>query len=151
MAKIGRNQPCPCGSGKKYKHCCLNRDQASRVKPSRHPQELLPGGVAPPGYHFDETELDRLSNSVVDLINDGQLEQAEAACQALKEQYPDVIDWLMRTAMLHEARGETQKAIDYYERTLAWMDENPDDFEPASRDPFRDDIDRLRRSMNESS
>ena len=24
-AKIGRNDPCPCGSGKKYKHCCLNR------------------------------------------------------------------------------------------------------------------------------
>ncbi|MBM9536982.1 SEC-C metal-binding domain-containing protein [Desulfobulbus alkaliphilus] len=23
MAKIGRNQPCPCGSGKKHKHCCL--------------------------------------------------------------------------------------------------------------------------------
>jgi len=22
--KIGRNYPCPCGSGKKYKHCCLN-------------------------------------------------------------------------------------------------------------------------------
>ena len=22
-AKIGRNEPCPCGSGKKYKHCCL--------------------------------------------------------------------------------------------------------------------------------
>jgi len=20
--KIGRNKPCPCGSGKKYKHCC---------------------------------------------------------------------------------------------------------------------------------
>jgi uncharacterized protein YecA (UPF0149 family) len=20
--KIGRNQPCPCGSGKKYKRCC---------------------------------------------------------------------------------------------------------------------------------
>ena len=23
MAKIGRNAPCPCGSGKKYKKCCL--------------------------------------------------------------------------------------------------------------------------------
>lgn len=23
MAKIGRNEPCPCGSGKKYKRCCL--------------------------------------------------------------------------------------------------------------------------------
>ena len=23
--KIGRNDPCPCGSGKKYKKCCINR------------------------------------------------------------------------------------------------------------------------------
>jgi hypothetical protein len=22
-AKIGRNEPCPCGSGRKYKHCCF--------------------------------------------------------------------------------------------------------------------------------
>jgi len=22
--KIGRNEPCPCGSGKKYKKCCMN-------------------------------------------------------------------------------------------------------------------------------
>jgi preprotein translocase subunit SecA len=20
--EVGRNEPCPCGSGKKYKHCC---------------------------------------------------------------------------------------------------------------------------------
>ncbi|CAN5138046.1 hypothetical protein BH23GEM4_BH23GEM4_23700 [soil metagenome] len=25
----GRNDPCPCGSGKKYKHCCMGRDQAA--------------------------------------------------------------------------------------------------------------------------
>ena len=24
--KIQRNAPCPCGSGKKYKHCCLALD-----------------------------------------------------------------------------------------------------------------------------
>jgi hypothetical protein len=24
-AKIGRNDPCPCGSGKKFKKCCLNK------------------------------------------------------------------------------------------------------------------------------
>jgi SEC-C motif-containing protein len=23
QAKVGRNDPCPCGSGKKHKHCCL--------------------------------------------------------------------------------------------------------------------------------
>jgi hypothetical protein len=26
MKKIGRNEPCPCGSGKKFKHCHLGRD-----------------------------------------------------------------------------------------------------------------------------
>ncbi|MGE3916856.1 MAG: DUF1186 domain-containing protein [Hyphomicrobiaceae bacterium] len=26
--KIGRNEPCPCGSGKKYKKCCLSTEQA---------------------------------------------------------------------------------------------------------------------------
>jgi preprotein translocase subunit SecA len=26
--KLGRNDPCHCGSGKKYKHCCLAQDQA---------------------------------------------------------------------------------------------------------------------------
>lgn len=27
--KVGRNEPCPCGSGKKYKHCCLGRKEAT--------------------------------------------------------------------------------------------------------------------------
>jgi hypothetical protein len=26
--KVGRNDPCPCGSGKKYKHCCLSKEWA---------------------------------------------------------------------------------------------------------------------------
>lgn len=26
VEKVGRNEPCPCGSGKKYKHCCLNKE-----------------------------------------------------------------------------------------------------------------------------
>jgi hypothetical protein len=26
--KVGRNDPCPCGSGKKYKKCCLNKTSA---------------------------------------------------------------------------------------------------------------------------
>ena len=25
--KVGRNDPCPCGSGKKYKNCCLHKDE----------------------------------------------------------------------------------------------------------------------------
>jgi len=26
VTKIGRNEPCPCGSGRKYKKCCLGKD-----------------------------------------------------------------------------------------------------------------------------
>jgi hypothetical protein len=30
VSKIGRNDPCPCGSGKKYKHCCLKKEAAGK-------------------------------------------------------------------------------------------------------------------------
>ncbi|MGD8877445.1 MAG: SEC-C metal-binding domain-containing protein, partial [Syntrophobacterales bacterium] len=35
--KIGRNEPCPCGSGKKYKKCCLRKHE--KIK------DLLRGSV----------------------------------------------------------------------------------------------------------
>lgn len=32
--KVGRNEPCPCGSGRKYKHCCLlTKRQQARERP----------------------------------------------------------------------------------------------------------------------
>jgi hypothetical protein len=33
MEKAGRNDPCPCGSGKKYKRCCLVTKQAEQEVP----------------------------------------------------------------------------------------------------------------------
>jgi hypothetical protein len=41
--KVGRNDPCPCGSGKKYKRCCMARDkaaQADRVAWERAAQDM---------------------------------------------------------------------------------------------------------------
>jgi hypothetical protein len=29
-AELGRNDPCHCGSGKKYKKCCSDKDRAER-------------------------------------------------------------------------------------------------------------------------
>jgi len=31
MAKIGRNEPCPCGSGLKYKKCCLRKEAIAKT------------------------------------------------------------------------------------------------------------------------
>jgi hypothetical protein len=42
-SKIKRNDPCPCGSGKKYKNCCMARDkaaQAERVAWERAAQDM---------------------------------------------------------------------------------------------------------------
>ena len=32
MAKVGRNENCPCGSGKKYKQCCASKTGGSPVQ-----------------------------------------------------------------------------------------------------------------------
>ena len=37
MSKIGRNDACPCGSGKKYKQCCLNADSERGDKARKSP------------------------------------------------------------------------------------------------------------------
>lgn len=46
MHKVGRNDPCPCGSGKKYKKCCEMPEKPKRfyteVMPST-PEQTSPG------------------------------------------------------------------------------------------------------------
>jgi len=39
--KIGRNEPCPCGSGKKYKHCCLGKHEAAKRMNQMEPKKDL--------------------------------------------------------------------------------------------------------------
>jgi tetratricopeptide (TPR) repeat protein len=46
MPKLGRNDPCYCGSGLKYKKCCLSKDEANKVtrigpSPSSTPEVLI--------------------------------------------------------------------------------------------------------------
>ena len=31
MEKVGRNDPCPCGSGKKFKKCCESKAQKKSI------------------------------------------------------------------------------------------------------------------------
>lgn len=51
--KIGRNNLCPCGSGKKYKHCCLQRESMST-------EQLIRVAVNANGY--DDLIADVLCN-----------------------------------------------------------------------------------------
>jgi hypothetical protein len=51
--KVGRNAPCPCGSGKKYKKCCLGKDEAAS-KGSDEPALAVPEGKGAPLHKLDE-------------------------------------------------------------------------------------------------
>ena len=44
MSKIERNQPCPCGSGKKYKKCCLNKVSGTKGSKPNELETLLRDG-----------------------------------------------------------------------------------------------------------
>ena len=57
-------------------------------------------------------ELEQLSNSVIDLIERGHLDDAERACLELKRRFPDMIDWIERSGAVHEARGDVSRAIE---------------------------------------
>lgn len=37
--KVGRNDPCPCGSGKKYKFCCYAKDSEKHEQAAPEPEE----------------------------------------------------------------------------------------------------------------
>jgi hypothetical protein len=51
MSKPARNEPCPCGSGKKYKSCCLSAEVAAPPsRPGRYRFE--PGSYGGPGHQY---------------------------------------------------------------------------------------------------
>jgi tetratricopeptide (TPR) repeat protein len=86
MNAIGRNDPCPCGSGKKYKKCCLDRDEAlaRQTRPADLPvlneddftAELLP-------------KVDEAVDRLLIRVEKGQLENVEAGLEALLREHPD--------------------------------------------------------------
>jgi hypothetical protein len=169
MAKPGRNDPCHCSSGNKYKKCCLAKDEAveregmaeaHRARGAQREarreeraagrrlqvQELkaaMAARLADAEDLEDDDTLTDESNAVLDLIRAGRLEEAEAAARALLARYPDVHDGWDRLGMVHEARGENAQAADCYRRVVAFLDQNPDYSEPAFKDKFVERIARL--------
>ena len=115
MAKIVRNAPCPCGSRKKYKKCCLSLHRSSSSQQNTSTAYLI----------TDLDHLDNLSNSAVDLIEEGRLDKAEEACQELLSRYPDQIDGVERLAQLYKARGDMKKAAKYYRKAATFAQSMP--------------------------
>jgi len=57
VARIGRNDPCPCGSGKKYKRCCIDKDEQRLQQSSDVPGVTLEELREQPEKHLNEQRL----------------------------------------------------------------------------------------------
>jgi len=67
MGGVGRNDPCPCGSGKKYKKCCLGKDTAERRQvPAQKKIERATAAGAMPVFVPEELSQKLLSAGPVE-------------------------------------------------------------------------------------
>jgi len=135
MTKLGRNDPCRCGSGKKYKKCCLALDERRAATP--------PPADSPPLLVVDDDGLDDLSNSVIDLAAAGRFDEALAACARLLEEFPEVVDGLERSGMVHAKMGNHALAADFYRRAFAFVTD------PSRRDDYEDQDYYLKQAEKE--
>ena len=143
MAPVARNHPCPCGSGKKYKLCCLGRQEAEQRAAREAQLQARRDAQWHQHYRFvTDDPLTNLSNDANDLIRAGRLDEAEPLCRRLREDYPDEIDGHKRTAQLLEARGDKKAAAACLREALA-MALTQDGFEEESYRRMRDQISRL--------
>ena len=145
MAKIGRNEPCPCGSSKKYKHCCLQQQEAAaRALAAAAVRPTIDVEIANSLGLFDtEDELTAASNAAVDLVHEGKLDEAEQVARDLLERFPDVHDGWDRLGMVYEARGDNRQAADCYRKIIEFIRTHPDDYEPGFEAIFHKLVNRL--------
>ena len=95
MLKAGRNDPCPCGSGKKFKQCCLGKPSgaATQTQPqaqARSPQQLLQLAM---GHH-----------------QAGRLKEAETGYRQLLQTAPGHPQLLFNLGLVLRAMGSLDEA-----------------------------------------
>jgi tetratricopeptide (TPR) repeat protein len=166
MANSGRNDPCPCGSGKKYKRCCLEKDAASKrealaasVKPAspwswvRSPEIAaeMREAVAVATGDDDDDDLTTASNAAVDLVHAGKLDEAEIAARDLLQRYPDVHDGYDRLGMVYEARGQPKEAADCYRKVIEIIRGRPNAYDQELADVFVKLVAKIDPSADNSS
>jgi tetratricopeptide (TPR) repeat protein len=148
MAKTGRNDPCPCGSGRKYKVCCLKKDEDAEREHFKHAAAEAAAQTAAAAAKTrrqaeatlqaleHERDLADDSNAVIALVKAGKLDEAEQAARELLVNYPEVHDGYDRLGMVYEARGQNREAADCYRKVIEFVRDHPDQYDPEFANTF---------------
>lgn len=99
--KVGRNLPCPCGSGKKYKNCC-------------------------DGHHStpEKVTVSPLFMQAQKAHAEGRLAEAQTLYSSLLEQDPNHAEALHFQGLVTHQMGRTQLALPLIERSLSLRPQN---------------------------
>ena len=104
--KIGRNQPCSCGSGKKFKHCCgtANKNpltplsQQSSISPSQpvsQRQNIKALSLPEKAFHYHQT---------------GQFQKAEKLYRQILQKQPDFVEIHNNLGVVLQAQNKLEEA-----------------------------------------
>ena len=102
--KLGRNAPCSCGSGKKYKQCCANTAQSLN-----NPQNLI-------------------LQSAWNFYRQGFIEDAEKACQEILNSNGKLAEAWHLLGSIALQQGQTQEAASYSRQAIKLNQRNPEYF-----------------------
>jgi len=111
--KIGRNDPCPCGSGKKYKQCCANANTAS-VEQEEKGHE---GAVSRALDWLMDKHRKAVKIAIEEMIFDGLSDEESDSLEALDEQTWQGIrlnatEWLLTEGHIL-IKGEHKRVSEY--------------------------------------
>lgn len=101
MKKISRNDPCLCGSGKKYKHCCERKDI-----------------VQAPNSHSREVSILIELQIAMAHHQDGRLAEAEAIYQQILRVETNHADALHLLGLIAHQRGNIEIAVDLIKKAI---------------------------------
>ncbi len=151
-AKVGRNDPCPCGSGKKFKHCCQGKDARAQFRPSTTERPSLisadeqnmqalaqaakahweAGRYADAAILFSQIALLRPSSAEAhydlgrSLLRCGRLAEAIASLERAVELRPGFVEALGQSAYALEGWGKEPEALFVYRRLSRLADNSLD-------------------------
>lgn len=100
MNKIGRNDPCSCGSGQKYKKCCLAKNEGFEAR-RREEHQAIQTAID----WLQATYPEEAAAAVYYDFMDQPDEEREAAIDTLSERFEDAVainigEWLLADAEL---------------------------------------------------
>src|SRR5512142_2720187 len=103
MRALGRNDLCPCGSGKKYKKCCL-------------PKVATPSSSA--AVQGGQVNANEAIQAALQHHQAGRLEQAAEIYQQVLQRQPENADALHLLGLISHQSGQPEAAVDLISRAI---------------------------------